>query len=159
MAWSAGGRRTFRDQAALKTSRAQGGPPTIRTPGDTWPLYRSCRVASTKAIFHQHLEFASKKLCKHKPKQKLIKLLDEMRGRKMLKICDKKLLKLKFQINIKPLNVIMMIWEVLKCQGFASFTPMHEAAFWGWELEKRLRESLTLTRDSGKKPSAKQLNS
>lgn len=63
MEWSAGGRRTFRAQAALKTSRAQGGPPTISTPGDTWPLYLSCRVASTRAVFHQHLEFASKKLC------------------------------------------------------------------------------------------------
>lgn len=63
MEWSAGGRRTFRAHAALKTSRAQGGPLTISTPGDTWPLYLSCRVASTRAAFHQHLEFASKKLC------------------------------------------------------------------------------------------------
>jgi hypothetical protein len=66
MTWSAGGRRTLRAQAALRTSRAQGGPPTIRIPGATWPLYLSCRVASTKATFHQHLEFASRKPCEQR---------------------------------------------------------------------------------------------
>lgn len=41
IAWSAGGLRTLRAQAALKTSRAQGGPPTMSTPGATCPLYLS----------------------------------------------------------------------------------------------------------------------
>lgn len=61
MAWSAGGLKTFLDHAARNTSSAQGGPATIKTPGDTWPLYLNCLVASTNAAFHQHLEFASKK--------------------------------------------------------------------------------------------------
>ena len=74
MMWSAGGRKTLRAQAALKTSRAQGGPPTISTPGATWPLYLSWRVASTSATFHQHLEFASKKPWKKMRKNKMFRL-------------------------------------------------------------------------------------